>query len=322
MKTYWITVLILIVGGFITAQTSVEFSAGEGYENGALRNHTDWDATLTYPGNWMVDVEGDGLAWADKVNQRAIWGVANILTGAGDGITFRVEFDCELESMPTTNSLLLFGFIAKPNVGTGPEDNPKMNVIHFKKALLNLQLRNNVNAANLTPDASMPIEDIDDPASTRTLKLAVEISLTLGSDAASSTMSGKIISLTKAKETAVGSYTGISADLFTAATSTGVYGTFGTGSNNAKPAIYKVSMHQMVTSVERLERSENLYSVDREHRKILFKEFSQEEKISIFDISGKKVIEEVIRNHTLDLNKLSAGVYLIKSEKYTGKFVL
>ncbi|MDX9747807.1 MAG: T9SS type A sorting domain-containing protein [Paludibacter sp.] len=322
MKKHWITILLLILGGYIMAQSLVEFSTSEGYENGALRNQNNWDATNTYPGNWIVDAEGDGMVWADKMNQRAIWGVPNILTGAGDKITFRVEFDCELESMPTTNSLMYFGFIAKPNVGTGQEDNTKMNVIHFKKAVLTVQLRNNNNAANLSPDASIPLEEVDDPATTKVLRLAVEISLTLGVDAASSTMSGKIINLSKSTETAIGSYTGINADLYNAATSTGLYGTFGSGANNSKPIVYKVSMQKVITSVELPGSSQPFFSVDKRQKQLMFNASVEGENLSIFDLTGKEVFTGIVNSPTVDLKILDNGVYFLKLKKLTGKFLL
>ena len=100
---------------------------------------------------------------------------------------------------------------------------PPANVVFLRTASYNtqLQLGNNVNSGPLSPNASLVIADCQ--ATGESDDLAVLVTLTLGADAASSTISSKLMNLTDGTETVIGSYTGINSSVYSAAT-TNIYG--------------------------------------------------------------------------------------------------
>ncbi|MDX9747806.1 MAG: hypothetical protein RBT57_04835 [Paludibacter sp.] len=313
--TLFIFSLSLITTISNASDVSVNFSSAEGFVDGSLFNNENWDATFTYPGNWIVNVASESIS-ADKTFQWARWGRQFNLYNIGDKITFRVEFDCEIASMPTSNSLMMFGFIAKPTVGSSSEDNPKMNLVHLKKAATVIQLRNNANTANLVPTAQLNLTDIDDAGSTRTKLLAIEVSLTLGADAASTTISGRIFNVTDNTSSDQGFYSGINPELFNSIASTGIYGTFGTAANNCQPTVYKVSMTDLTTSLG-LNKNEAIFSMS--DKKLIISGLEQNEEVFVYSVTGNLCMKTKYNGGAIDLSLLSNGYYIIKTSTFVRK---
>jgi len=313
--TLLIVSLLLISTVSNASVVTVNFSTAEGYANGALLNNENWNATVTYPGNWIVDVATESVS-ADKIFQSARWGRKFNLLSTGDKITFSVEFDCEIEGMPTTNSLMAFGF--SPN--TDPTSNSTLNQVHLKKAAAVIQLRNSANSANLSPTAELNLTDIDDPASSRTKLLAVEVSLTLGADAASSVISGKVFNLTDNTSSDVGSYTGINATLFNAITTTGIYGTFSTQANNCKPTVYKVSMTDITTSTKFISNDELKVTIT--DKQLTVTGLALNDEVRVYSSTGSLYMKTNYTGETFDLSYLPNGYYILKSNNVVRKILV
>jgi len=222
---------------------NVNFTSSEGYVNGLLGDHEKWSVTVAWPGAWVVDA-ANGSVSADKTYQVAKWGQQFLLSKSGDKITFRVEFDTEIQNLQVNGAPLVFGFTSNPNIGSGV-----FNLVYIRKTADSYVLRNNDNSAALSPLALLPLSDIQATPSTRTKLLAVEVTLTLGDNAASSTISGRIFNVADNTSSEIGLYTGVNASLFAAATTTGIYGTFQSGIHNAQPKVYKVVMKDFSTPI-------------------------------------------------------------------------
>ena len=213
------TTLLLLIASFcfgtMQAQTIVNFTAAEGYADGALYNNANWDSSFT-GATWAVDATV-GTVSTDAEWQWAVWGQAFTLTGEGDTVTFRTDFNFSGTLNDKNNPLMTFGF--NPGATRNQTDDRQ---VFLRTANFNtqLQLAGDANVSPLSPNASLVIGDCqgDD--------LAVEVNLKLGADAATSIISAKLINVTDGTETVVGSYTGISSALFTSATTTGINGAF------------------------------------------------------------------------------------------------
>lgn len=301
-----ITLLFLILCFSITqAQTVVNFTTAEGYVNGSLRNHANWDGTVTYP-TWLVDA-ATGTVTTEKIWQRAVWGQAFVLTG--NAITFRSDFNFTGTLDEVNTVLILFGFSTTATFNTGSHNFVYLSAREDEAIL---QLRNNTNTGNLSPSASLLIADCqgDD--------LAVELTLTLGADAANSTISAKLINVSDSTESDLGSYTGVNATLFSSATTTGVYGMFHSQDFLENQSITAINMNT-VTMTENptlgISKHEDILDFSVSPNPINdFVQFSGVEmgsQIYVYSIEGKKVGEYIYNGNPIDLSSLNSGMYIM-----------
>jgi len=296
------------------ASFNVNFTSSEGYVNGLLGDHEKWSVTVAWPGAWVVDAD-NGWVSADKTFQVAKWGQQFLLSKSGDKITFRVEFDTEIQNLQLNGAPLVFGFTSNPNIGSGV-----FNLVYIRKTADSYVLRNNDNSAPLSPLASLPLNEIQATPSTRTKLLAVEVTLTLGDNAANTTISGKIFNVTDNTSSEIGLYTGVNASLFSAATTTGIYGTFQSGIHNAQPKVYKVSMTDTLTKTSKLIDSQ--LSLNLNGKILSVNGLDVYNLISIYSLTGKLVLSQVFIGQTFNLNDFPKGVYVIKTSNYIEKFIL
>ena len=212
------TLITALVFMTINAQTTVNLTDVETFTNRALYNQAGWDSSFTGT-TWMVDTSIGAITLSNDW-QRAAWEQGFSVSGAGESITFRVDLKFIGTFGTNNNPLIKIGFSSSNDVANST---PPANVIFLRTASYNtqLQLGDNVNSGPLSPDASLIIADCQ--ASGESDDLAVLVTLTLGADAASSTISSKLMNLTDGTETVIGSYTGINSSIYSAAT-TNIYG--------------------------------------------------------------------------------------------------
>ena len=220
MKNSYTLIFFTLITSFLTAQ-KVDFTTAEGFTSGPLYNQTGWDSQFTGT-TWTVN-PSTGMTLVSGEYQRAAWEQGFSVSGSGESITFRVDLKFLGTFGTNSNALIRIGFSDDANVGSAPF--PTNNGVFLRTANFNsqLQLGNNGNIGALSPNASLLI--VDCQAGGESDDLAVLVTLTLGDDAASSTISAKLINLTDGTESAIGSYTGIEPSLFTSATSN-IYGYF------------------------------------------------------------------------------------------------
>ena len=84
MKIFYLTILTFFLSISVYGQTVVDFTAEEGYEQGALDNNADWGGAnwIASPNNSRIECAG-GYSWAR-------WGVP--FTVDGSEITFEIHF--------------------------------------------------------------------------------------------------------------------------------------------------------------------------------------------------------------------------------------
>ena len=202
----------------------INFTADEGFTNGAtLTSQTNWSAS-----SWTVDTENGGMVSTSDNWKLAAWQKAYPLTEPGDMIKLRVEINFSGIINEVSKPLFKVGFSTSGDVEfTNPVANTVflsvINDTNYPSPILHLRHNNNQNA--LTPDAYLALSTVQ--GTTSSDDLAIELTLTLGQDATTSTIEAKLINVTDATETDLGIYTGIDTAVFTAAQS-GIYPFFST----------------------------------------------------------------------------------------------
>ena len=315
------TLFTALVFMTINAQTTVNFTAEEGFSNGALYTQAGWDSSFT--GNtWVVDSSVGAITLSNDW-QRAAWEQGFTVSGAGESITFRVDLKFIGTFGTNNNPLVKIGFSSSSDVA---ESTPPANVVFLRTASYNtqLQLGNNVNSGPLSPNASLVIADCQ--ATGESDDLAVLVTLTLGTDAASSTISSKLMNLTDGTETVIGSYTGINSSVYSAA-STNIYGfihaqTLTTTGSNAitQVQVSSVTMAPGNTlNTNSFTLSEFMLSQNPVDDRLELSGLNLGTTLSIYNLTGAKVDSYVYDGSPLSLGHLNSGVYFMESPGYTVK---
>jgi hypothetical protein len=315
------TLFTALVFMTINAQTTVNFTAEEGFFNGALYAQAGWDSSFT--GNtWVVDSSVGAITLSNDW-QRAAWEQGFTVSGAGESITFRVDLKFIGTFGTNNNPLVKIGFSSSSDVA---ESTPPANVVFLRTASYNtqLQLGNNVNSGPLSPNASLVIADCQ--ATGESDDLAVLVTLTLGTDAASSTISSKLMNLTDGTETVIGSYTGINSSVYSAA-STNIYGfihaqTLTTTGSNAitQVQVSSVTMAPGNTlNTNSFTLSEFMLSQNPVDDRLELSGLNLGTTLSIYNLTGAKVDSYVYDGSPLSLGHLNSGVYFMESPGYTVK---
>ena len=229
MKTRYFKIISIVLFfsiNYVNGQNVVNFTTEEGFANGALYNQPNWDANFQ-TSTWRVDAS-QGIVTATDEWKRAAWEQGFLLSGVGDEITFRVDLNFTGSFTAQNNPLIKIGFSASSDVGSS---NPPSSTVFLSTTADNqdnpggsLQLRNNTNSLPLSLETVLPISDCQGLNGT-TDDLAVIVTLSLGENAMSSTISGKLLNITDGTSSNLGSYSGIDPQVFDAATSN-IYGFF------------------------------------------------------------------------------------------------
>lgn len=200
---------------------NVDFKTG--YAPGLLNNNPNWKAATT--DGFNVDNSGLGSVSCEGKFKKAVMGQKFNLSGEGDSLTYKVDFNFNSDIGELNKILMRFGFTTVNAQNTAPANE---NVVHLSINNWNghLALRNDANqggAASGFQNVSLP------PASVNGKDLSVEMTLSLGPDAANSSVSAKLIS-SDGTETALGTYSGVEEELYTAAIdpNSGIYAMFNT----------------------------------------------------------------------------------------------
>jgi hypothetical protein len=203
------------------ADGSLSFTAAELYTSNPLDTQNSWSAE---PG-WIVDTTGSGSAATTIINQRAVYGGEPIvLTGTDNAIRIRTDFSYSGTLATPSGNNTLIGAFGLSSVALSSWTEPDINTTYLEATQTGIvRLKNDTNIATLSPTASLVLADLvgDD--------LAIEYTVVLGSDAASSTFQAKLINVTDAAESDLGSYTGLDQNVFDAATTTGLHPTMWCG---------------------------------------------------------------------------------------------
>ena len=227
IRYYYILSIVLAFSiNCVNSQNVVNFTTDEGFTSGALYNQPNWDANFQ-TSTWMVDAS-QGMVTATDEWKRAAWEQGFSLSGVGDEITFRVDLNFTGNLTAQNNPLIKIGFSASSDVGGS---NPPSSTVFLSTTADNednpggsLQLRNNTNSLPLSLETSLSISGCQG-VNGLTDDLAVVVTLSLGENATTSTISAKLLNITDGTSSNLGSYSGIDSQVFDAATSN-IYGFF------------------------------------------------------------------------------------------------
>ena len=229
MKIRYYNILSIVLAFSLNcanSQNVVNFTTEEGFTNGALYNQPNWDANFQ-TSTWMVDAS-QGMVTATDEWKRAAWEQGFSLSGVGDEITFRVDLNFTGNLTAQNNPLIKIGFSASSDLGSS---NPPSSTVFLSTTADNednpggsLQLRNNTNSLPLSLETSLSISGCQG-VNGLTDDLAVVVTLSLGENATTSTISAKLLNITDGTSSNLGSYSGIDSQVFDAATSN-IYGFF------------------------------------------------------------------------------------------------
>ena len=204
MKKIYTLIFFTITTSFLTAQTTVDFTLEEGYVQGPLEDSSDWGGA-----NWIVNPTSDieraettgGYSWAR-------WG--DQFTVSDTEISFEVHFKFNID-LPANKLISRFGF---NNNGSNSGTIANIQLSTLSDGSLSIRKQGNTPVDSGT--AGLTNFQQDD--------LVIRIVLTLGADAANSSLSSKIINVTDNISSGVAVVNGISAAVFTSASSGGISG--------------------------------------------------------------------------------------------------
>lgn len=290
----------------VGAQTTIDFTEAEGYVQGALNNNADWGGSnwIASPANSRIECAG-GYSWAR-------W--AEPFTVANSEITFEVHFKFNID-LPPNKLIARMGF-NDGGANSGNIANAQLSTLGDG----NLYVRHS-DGQNGPPDsggAFLNNFQQDD--------LVLKVTLTLGADASSSTISSKFVNSTDGIESGIAVINGISAAVFTAATTGGISGFIHAqdainGTRNI--LVDKVIMTQGNTlSTNKIETSEYFVSTNFQNNTLDIYGMDIGTKISIYSVSGAKMLSKEFNGSSIDVGNLNTGIYFLNAQGYKTKTFL
>ena len=185
MKTIYTLIFFTLTTSFLTAQTSVNFSSGEGYVNGLLSNNTNWGGKFFYvnTANEKVSTQSNGA--------EAFWGQAQSIT-EGETITFEVDMIFQGDLGYTSNTFVAqIGFNAGGTSSSGGADRQFI----YLKALTNGKLKMEKRAGGNLSSTPSYVDGWTIDSWTNE-NLTVKVSFELGDSASNSKVTARLINQT------------------------------------------------------------------------------------------------------------------------------
>ena len=310
-----------LVVGDIDVEPEVNFTTEEGFSalETDLMSAVDWD-TKYQTNPWRVT--GDlGQSSCDSEYRNAVWAYPFVLNGENDFITIRTEFQFSGALEDVTSKLMTFGFRDTFDAITGTENIFYLSTNSFEDG--NIQLRSNLNTPLSFSDSNVNL-----PLATNK-NWAIEYTLTLGSDETNSTMQALLINESDDTQTSIGSYSGITPALYSAATSGGVYAKFGSasytenGQGVTKVFVDRILRKDAVLSINKPSLATKKIKIYPNSSTGVFQinGIQRETIIAVFSMFGKQVFSSIYKGEFLDVSHLPKGIYILKIENETFKII-
>jgi hypothetical protein len=209
---------------FCAEAFEVNFSSGEGYLTGSLDGQRGWISNIETNNltTWNVDSTAAILSTPSNF-VGAVYGDEALVLSPGGYATSRANVTFEGTLLASNSILFQLGFAGSTDSNAVFGTSTYVNKVFWRSTPGGvMQLRNNNNAAGLSPNVGLDLGSASDD-------WALEVSLQLGDTAAESVISAKLINVTANQSSTVGSYMGINSEVFDAATSSGIYLYIGSG---------------------------------------------------------------------------------------------
>ena len=287
----------------MSAQTTVDFTLEEGYVQGPLDSNPDWGGENWFvnptPGTERAETTG-GYSWAR-------WGTPFIVSDTE--ISFEVHFRFNID-LPAGKLISRFGFNDNGS-SSGTIANIQLSTLNDGS----LYIRKQGNTPVDSGSAGLTDFQQDD--------LVINMVLTLGADAASSSLSSTITNITDNINSGVAVVNGIPAAVFTAASSGGISGFIHAQDNiNSTRGflVDKVIMTQGNTlNADSYALPTFNLSQNPIEDTVQLGGVTTGSKISIYSVTGAKVNSYVYDGNQLSLGHLNPGVYFMEIPGYTVK---
>ena len=304
MKKLYTLIIALLVFISTDAQiTTVDFTLEEGYVQGPLEASSDWGGT-----NWIVNpAAGTERAETTGGYSWARWGAPFTVTDTE--ISFEIHFRFNID-LPAGKLISRFGFNDNGS-SSGTIANIQLSTLNDGS----LYIRKQGNTPVDSGSAGLTDFQQDD--------LVIKMVLTLGADAASSSLSSTITNITDNINSGVAVVNGIPAAVFTAASSGGISGFIHAQDNiNSTRGflVDKVIMTQGNTlNADSYALPTFNLSQNPIEDTVQLGGVTTGSKISIYSVTGAKVNNYVYNGNRLSLGHLNPGVYFMEIPGYTVK---
>jgi len=304
MKKLYTLIIALLVFISTDAQiTTVDFTLEEGYVQGPLEASSDWGGA-----NWIVNpAAGTERAETTGGYSWARWGAPFTVTDTE--ISFEIHFRFNID-LPAGKLISRFGFNDNGS-SSGTIANIQLSTLNDGS----LYIRKQGNTPVDSGSAGLTDFQQDD--------LVIKMVLTLGADAASSSLSSTITNITDNINSGVAVVNGIPAAVFTAASSGGISGFIHAQDNiNSTRGflVDKVIMTQGNTlNADSYALPTFNLSQNPIEDTVQLGGVTTGSKISIYSVTGAKVNNYVYNGNRLSLGHLNPGVYFMEIPGYTVK---
>jgi len=304
MKKLYTLIIALLVFISTDAQiTTVDFTLEEGYVQGPLEASSDWGGA-----NWFVNpTAGTERAETTGGYSWARWGAPFTVTNTE--ISFEIHFRFNID-LPSGKLISRFGFNDNGS-SSGTIANIQLSTLNDGS----LSIRKQGNTPVDSGSAGLTDFQQDD--------LVLNIVLTLGADAESSSLSSTITNITDNINSGVAVVNGIPAAVFTAASSGGISGFIHAQDNINGTRGFLVDKVVMTQGNTLNADSYTLPTFNLSQNPIedtvQLGGVTTGSKISIYSVTGAKVNNYVYDGNQLSLGRLNPGVYFMEIPGYTVK---
>ena len=304
MKKLYTLIIALLVFISTDAQiTTVDFTLEEGYVQGPLEAISGWGGA-----NWIVNhAAGTERAETTGSYSWARWGAPFTVTDTE--ISFEIHFRFNID-LPAGKLISRFGFNDNGS-SSGTIANIQLSTLNDGS----LYIRKQGNTPVDSGSAGLTDFQQDD--------LVINMVLTLGADAASSSLSSTITNITDNINSGVAVVNGIPAAVFTAASSGGISGFIHAQDNISGTRgflVDKVIMTQGNTlNADSYALPTFNLSQNPIEDTVQLGGVTTGSKISIYSVTGAKVNSYVYDGNQLSLGHLNPGVYFMEIPGYTVK---
>jgi hypothetical protein len=217
MKNRYTLIFFTLITSFLTAQTTVNFSTAEGYNDGTqLDDNLDWGA------EYFIINTTDGTVRTPSNYTAAYWGQSQTIT-EGETITFEVDMKFEGDLSYANAYIAQIGFNAGGTTSTNANERQWISLKALTNGKLKIEKRGGGNLSS-TPSylEGWTIDTWKDE------DLTFKVSFKLGNSAATSVITAKLINNTTGEYTDASFEDGVEANVYNEAVNGNLYGFFRT----------------------------------------------------------------------------------------------
>lgn len=319
MRNLYIFLTIILSATTLNAQVTASFTTAEGYDNSALGNNENWEGGSS----WFVNTTNEKVSTSAN-SAEALW-TQQLASISGSTVTFEVNFSFNGDFAHSTNELMAqIGFYNQFWIGAGAS---KRDYIYLSfnsfNGGLKISDRNNGNFAITTKAVSNWIGS----------DLTAKVALTIGTSAATSYISVILINNTTNESTDIGTYgngngsLSIRDEIFAYAGNGKVRGFFktltlqdGDATNTEFMGVSSVSLTDGSTlDSQKIDLPVIGIAKNPVVDELQLNGVTESSHISIYSVSGVKVLSQEFNGNSINVGNLNAGLYFLEIPGYSVK---